>query len=84
MGFWSPEGGPASITTQVWFRNLSRVPALAGRSRVRVRVYRIPNAGEAVVDRLSTALDRQYAVSGDAVTFNIGIGMYEGHLVTIE
>ena len=84
MGFWSPAGAPTSVTTQVWLRNLSQVPALAGRARVRVRVYRIPNAGEAVMDRLSTALDRHYAVSGDAVTFNIAIGMYEGHLVTIE
>jgi hypothetical protein len=84
IGSWSPDGGPSSTNVQVQFRNLSRVPALAGRARVRVRVYRIPNGGETALDRLSVALDRTYGVSGDAVAFTIGIGMYEAQLVTIQ
>jgi hypothetical protein len=84
MGFWSPDGAPSSVVARIRFTNLSRVPFLAGRTRVRVRAHRIPNSGEAAVDRLATALERQYAVAGDAVTFDLGIGMYEGHLITIE
>jgi hypothetical protein len=84
VGAWSHDGAPATSALSVRLTRLSSVPALAGRSQVRVRTWRIPNSGETSVDRFTATSDRLVSVSGDAIAVSVSLAMYEGALLTVE
>lgn len=85
IGYIGYMGGPSLATLRLSLRNLNSLPFRIGNGGVRVRVERVPNAGEAAVSNLVLLQDKKYRISGNTLELDLSsLWPHEVLLVTLS
>lgn len=85
VGYIGYAGGPAPATLRLSLRNLNTLPFKIGNSGVRVRIERVPDAGEATVNSLTLLQDTKYRISNNALDLSLNdLRPHEMLLITLS